>query len=114
MPEGFFWRAPTCRRRSRHKFSLNTCSGCHAGETGTDFTHVAPRAAGQASVLSPFLRGGTVTDPVTQMPRSFDDLGRRAADLAALVCGTPSQDLTGVETFGGFPVPSNLPPARVH
>ena len=36
--------------------------------------------------------------------RTFDDLGRRATDLAALVCGTSStQGLTGVETFGGFP-----------
>ena len=114
VPEAFFWRAPSVAAEARHTFSLNTCSGCHAGETGTDFTHVAPRVKGQASVLSVFLRGGTVRDPVTQVPRNFDDLGRRATDLAALVCGTPAQGLTGVETFGGFPVPSNLPPARVH
>jgi len=115
VPDGFFWRAPGVTSEARHKFSLNTCSGCHAGETGTDFTHIAPRAAGHASVLSAFLRGGTVRDPVTLAPRTFDDLGRRAADLAALVCGTPStQGLTKMETFGGFPIPSNLPPARVH
>jgi len=31
------------------------------------------------------------------------------------VCGTSvTQGLTGVETFGGFPAPSNLPRARVH
>ncbi|MFL5346252.1 MAG: hypothetical protein ACJ8AT_15800 [Hyalangium sp.] len=115
VTDGFFWRVPGVTSEARHTFSLNTCSGCHAGETGTDFTHIAPRAAGHASVLSAFLRGGTVRDPVTQAPRTFDDLGRRATDLAALVCGTPStQGLTTMETFGGFPVPSNLPRARVH
>ncbi len=115
IPDGFFWRAPGVTAEARHKFSLNTCSGCHAGETGTDFTHIAPRAAGHASVLSAFLRGGTVRDPVTQEPRTFDDLGRRATDLAALVCGTPStQSLANAEKFGGFPAPSNLPRARVH
>ncbi|WP_224369607.1 hypothetical protein [Hyalangium versicolor] len=115
VPEGFFWRAPAVNTEARHKFSLNTCSGCHAGETGTDFTHISPRAAGRQAVLSVFLRGGTVRDPWTLAPRTFDDLGRRATDLAALVCGTSSaQGLTGVETFGGFPAPSNLPRARVH
>jgi hypothetical protein len=52
---------------------------------------------------------------VTQVSRSFDDLGRRAEDMAALVCGTtpPQGCLTG-ETFLGFPAASNLPRARVH
>jgi hypothetical protein len=49
--------------------------------------------------------------------RCFNDLSRRAEDLAALVCGTPSSlmgtSLTG-ESFGGFPAASNLPRARVH
>jgi hypothetical protein len=115
MPEGFFWRAPGVNTEARHKFSLNTCSGCHAAETGTDFTHISPRAAGHQAALSVFLRGGTVLDPWTGAPRTFNDLGRRATDLAALVCGTSStQGLTGAETFGGFPAASNLPRARVH
>jgi hypothetical protein len=114
VPEDFFWRAPGTASEARHKFSLNTCNGCHAGETGTEFTHVAPRAAGQAAVLSPFLRGGTARDPVTQVSRSFDDLGRRAEDLAALVCGTSSTQGLSAETFLGFPAASNLPRARVH
>jgi hypothetical protein len=56
-----------------------------------------------------------VMDPVTHQSRSFDDLGRRAEDMAALVCGTtpPQGCLTG-ETFAGFPAASNLPRARVH
>ncbi|HYI02343.1 hypothetical protein [Hyalangium sp.] len=115
VPEDFFWRVPGVSSEARHKFSLNTCSGCHSRETRTEFVHVAPRAAGQQAALSAFLRGGTVFDPVTQVSRSFDDLGRRAEDLATLVCGTQgTQGLKGVETFGGFPAPSNLPRARVH
>jgi hypothetical protein len=119
MPEGFFWRAPNVTAEARHKFSLNTCNGCHARETGTEFMHIANRPAGQMAVLSPFLRGVTVTDPVTQSTRRFDDLGRRAQDLATLVCGTPdssglkSSELT-FESLLGFPAASNLPRARVH
>ncbi|MDY7231406.1 hypothetical protein [Hyalangium rubrum] len=119
VPENLFWRAPSVNLEARHKFSLNTCSGCHAGETGTEFLHISNRAFGQMSTLSPFMRGGTIVDPVTQQPRQFDDLGRRAQDLATLVCGTPpapglkGSDLT-FESLLGFPAPSNLPRSRVH
>jgi hypothetical protein len=117
VPDDFFWRVPGVPGEARHKFSLNTCSGCHSRETGTDFTHIAPRAAGRVSALSAFLRGGSLSDPVSAVSRSFNDLSRRAADLKTLVCGTPSgltdPSLTG-ESFGGFPAASNLPPARVH
>ncbi|MFP2903823.1 Ig-like domain-containing protein [Pyxidicoccus sp. 3LFB2] len=107
-PLDFFWRAPGVSTQARHKFSLNTCSGCHAGETQTEFVHVAPRAAGRVAALSPYLKGTTVTDPVTRTTRVFDDLGRRAEDLKALVC--PS----GTQLKSGELAPSNLPPARVH
>ncbi|MCE9671734.1 hypothetical protein LY474_28390 [Myxococcus stipitatus] len=108
VPLDFFWRAPNVSNEVRHKFSINTCSGCHAGETQTEFLHVSPRQAGQASVLSPFLRGTTVTDPVTKNVRTFDDLGRRAEDLKALVCAP------NVGLKSGHVAPSNLPRARVH
>jgi hypothetical protein len=119
VPEDFFWRAPSVGGEARHKFSLNTCNGCHAGETATEFTHISNRAAGQPAQLSLFLRGGTVRDPVTLISRPFDDLGRRAQDLETLVCGTPGgSGLNGSElTFEsllGYPAPSNLPRARVH
>jgi hypothetical protein len=119
VPEGFFWRAPSVGSEARHKFSLNTCNGCHAGETATEFTHISNRATGQPAQLSLFLRGGTVQDPVTFSSRPFDDLGRRARDLETLVCGTPggsgftSSELT-FESLLGYPAPSNLPRARVH
>ncbi|WP_224245987.1 hypothetical protein [Hyalangium gracile] len=114
VPEDFFWRVPGVPGEARHKFSLNTCSGCHSRETGTEFTHIAPRAAGQAAALSAYLRGGTLPDPVTGVSRSFNDLSRRAEDLKALVCGSTSALSLTSEHFGGFPAASNLPPARVH
>lgn len=71
---------------ARHQLSLNTCNGCHSGETGTSFLQIFPRLPGQVSQLSGFLTGETVPDPVTGAQRSFNDLARRARDLATLVC----------------------------
>ena len=54
---GFRWDGVEARYSEalRH-FSLNTCNGCHCGETGTEFYHIAPRRAGEESKLSKFLR----------------------------------------------------------
>jgi hypothetical protein len=74
----------------RHHFAINTCNGCHAlQETGTPFLHLAPRRVGEASQRSRWLTGVVVDDPVTGEPRQFDDLGRRKADLRAIVCRGP-------------------------
>lgn len=84
-----FWRAGgITNNNARHKFSLNTCNGCHGAETNTGFLHVSPRIATQAAALSGFLTGITVSDPVSGAPRTFNDLARRAADLRSLVCAT--------------------------
>jgi len=48
-----------------------------------------PRAPGTEAARSRWLTGTVVDDPVTGAPRSFDDLGRRKADLAAIVCRRP-------------------------
>ena len=110
---GFFWEGPDpvsdVHRVARHNFSLNTCSGCHSGETMRDgrgfnpaehFTHIRPTLVdgeGRA-VLSLFLIG--IPDPANpgkHLPfvrpdpgepttdRSFFDLGRRAQRLEELV-----------------------------
>lgn len=71
---------------ARHKFSLNTCNGCHGGETNTGFLHVFPREQGQQSFLSGFMTGIQVSDPVTGELRFLDDLQRRNDDLESLVC----------------------------
>ena len=42
---------------ARHVFSLNTCSGCHAGETQTNFTHVDAVFFGREATLSGFVSG---------------------------------------------------------
>jgi hypothetical protein len=81
----------------RHALSLNTCSGCHAGESNTSFTHITPAAMGSSPTLSGFLvgDGGTgpfiVSDPANRpsggspIQWEFNDLQRRADDLEAFV-----------------------------
>ncbi|MDG1330963.1 MAG: hypothetical protein P8P74_01430 [Crocinitomicaceae bacterium] len=92
---------------ARHILSLNTCSGCHGGETQTFFTHIDPAPFGTAAGLSGFLtgtpgRGGavdadglannimTVIDPAGRpagapTQRGFNDLERRVIDLDVLI-----------------------------
>lgn len=65
---------------------FNTCSGCHTTETNTDFAHVHYNTpAGTPAVLSDFLTGlnQPVFDPRNGVPRTFNDLGRRALKLDA-------------------------------
>lgn len=82
------WFAPNITNpEARHKFALNTCNGCHSvAETNTVFLMVNPRFPGQEATLSSFLTGTTVIDPSTSQPRTLNDLGRRSADLRAIVC----------------------------
>ncbi|QSQ17678.1 hypothetical protein [Myxococcus landrumensis] len=119
------WIVPGVSTEARHKFSLNTCSGCHGGETRTLFLHVHPRFEGQSSALSPFLvTSGPVVDPFdSAVTRSFADLPRRREDLESLVCGVPvvnplsraKESLgTSMLSVPGFPPRSNLPHGRVH
>jgi hypothetical protein len=99
---------------TRHIFSRNTCSGCHAGEVQTFFTHVDPVFFGTQATLSGFLsgtagRGGAIdADGIvdndkfkvrdaanrgngTERFHTFSDIKRRAQDLkqvATSTCGT--------------------------
>jgi hypothetical protein len=93
---------------ARHKFSLNTCNGCHGGETNTGFLQVSPRSPGQESFLSGFMTGTDVFDPFSGQVRRLNDLGRRNADLKALVC--PSDGLAAAE--GGTSLRKGI--SRVH
>ena len=93
----FFWNTGgIANNDARHCFSLNTCNGCHGGEAGThlppvgplssgtpSFVHIAERNSGTESHLSRFLTGtgSSLSDPVSGVPRVFNDLHRRAADL---------------------------------
>ena len=81
------WDASGVRdQEARRSFSRNTCDGCHGGETATSFFQVFPRAAGEQSALSGFLRGSVVRDPVTGEQHTYNELRRRQQLLAAIVC----------------------------
>lgn len=86
---GTFWdgtRGSIGDRESRHRFSLATCTGCHAAETGTAFMHVRPADFGEQAELSGFLTGIAVSDAADGTPtRFFGDLERRATELDALL-----------------------------
>lgn len=81
------WDAPgITSAEARRRFSLNTCDGCHGGETFTAFFHVFPRVAGVQSQLSGFLTGTKVRDPVTGEEHSYAELSRRRQLLERVVC----------------------------
>lgn len=71
---------------ARHLLAVNTCDGCHGGETSTSFLHVNNRSKGQIASLSGFLTGTTVSDPVSGKSRTFNDLARRRTDFANFLC----------------------------
>ncbi|MFZ5440216.1 MAG: CARDB domain-containing protein [Myxococcota bacterium] len=81
---GFFWNASGVSSEALFRFSVNTCNGCHAGDTGTRFTHVSPRSAGAESPLSGFLTGTTAF--ARGQSRAFNDLATRASSLADVLC----------------------------
>jgi hypothetical protein len=94
---------------ARQIFSLNTCSGCHGGETQTAFTMINPVPFGTQATLSGFLTGTpgiaengvmpvdldgpngimSVPDPAgrpsSSSLRSYNDLQRRADDLEVFI-----------------------------
>lgn len=85
-----------------HQLSLNSCNGCHGGETHTGqfgpqetpFVHISIRQKGQASVLSKFLSGATITDPRDgNKQRAFNDLERRRQDMLLLLSANPLSEL---------------------
>ncbi len=88
---GHFWNAPGITNPdARFHFSVNTCNGCHAGDTNTPFLHVFPRGQGQVAQLSGFLTGTVVPDRVTGTPRTFNDLSVRSESLLAVLCQVPT------------------------
>lgn len=83
---GEVWQADgILNNDARHKFALNTCSGCHSAETNVSFVHVEVRGAKMKSKLSPFLLGTTVIDPVSGVERSFSEMERRVSDYSVLL-----------------------------
>jgi len=88
----FHWnRGPLVSREARRIFSLNTCNGCHGGETGCrDGLHIQPRAEGAAARLSDFLRTDgkplRLNDPDVRGSKvEYQEMQDRAAVFAALL-----------------------------
>jgi hypothetical protein len=88
----FHWdRGPLVSRDARRIFSLNTCNGCHAGETGCrEGLHIRPRAAGFAAQISEFLRTDgkihRLNDPDVRGAKvEYQEMTDRAAIFAALL-----------------------------
>lgn len=107
-----FWSAPGIfNNEARHKFSLNTCNGCHGPESGTTFLMINPRfPGGGEAFLSGFLTGTTVFDPFSGETRQLNDLTRRRADLNGLVCAPPT--LRALKSAGGTSIAKGI--KRVH
>jgi len=84
-----FWRGnpPIANNDVRSFASLNTCNGCHSGETATAFVHVNPSSPiASPAGLSGFLTGETIPDPVVSATmRSYHDLQDRKQKLQALL-----------------------------
>jgi hypothetical protein len=101
-PFGIFWdgtppspSTTITTLNSRFHFSLDTCNGCHAGETRTLFEHIGSGVPVPVSQLSRFMAGDPTSpdgdfhmspdaagEPVD---RAFNDLKRRRQSLAQLV-----------------------------
>lgn len=66
LPGANFKWFPTSTDKTLRAFSANTCNGCHAGDTGTVFLHVAPRESGNEAQKSDFLKADTVNRAAIQ------------------------------------------------
>ncbi len=95
---------------TRHKFAIQTCVGCHGGETGTGgtgrFQMMTPREVGEETSLAPFITGLTVPDLIfpndSSMNRSFNDLRVREAaylQILGMNCSSESSGNGGLATM---------------
>lgn len=107
IPDGekdFHWEPiPRLTREARRLFSMNTCNGCHAGDTGCpDGMHVHPRADGAEAQLSSFLRRdgqpNAFPDPGwTNEAIRLTEMEDRAAILAAFLEPTDRRRVDSLE-----------------
>lgn len=89
---GTFWNSFWINApQARHKFSLNTCNGCHSTETGTAFAHIMSREWGEEAPLSGFMTGIDVSDPVTGEVRHMSQFDDRVNDMSSDLYGTTFQ-----------------------
>jgi hypothetical protein len=88
----------TIFKKMRNELSVNTCNGCHAGETKTIFTHIRPLAYGQTAIY-----WNTVTpDNITGIIDGRFASNQGVTDNSALGCGIPYMDNYDLPTSGYF------------
>lgn len=104
----FTWRAPNVGDRALFNMSFNSCSGCHAGDTGTLFQHVGVNAP----TLSAFLRGPIQLrqplPPGSNQNRTHDEMGQRRMLLADFAGDAP----VGISSARAADIVSQLLKAR--
>jgi hypothetical protein len=77
---------------ARHIASLNTCTGCHASESGTAFfRHVFLTGPGGGALLSQFLAGSNTVTDLCGLDHHFGDIERRRVDLCQLLTRSCSE-----------------------
>jgi hypothetical protein len=73
----------------RRSVSLQSCCGCHCGDTNSEFYHVAPRREGEAAVLSKFLRTDgkywSLKDPATKQSQRSEEMEDRRKFFESLL-----------------------------
>ncbi|WP_164018713.1 choice-of-anchor X domain-containing protein [Pyxidicoccus trucidator] len=113
-PFNFFWRATGIHNNeTRHHFSLNTCNGCHSGETGTDFTHIDVQTGAPSRFLTgtgwPTASGlpdpeqariNASGGPAVSSFYTYGDLDRRAANMDDLIRNPCSFRIFNVPILG--------------
>ena len=117
-----FWTANgILSNEARHRFSRNTCNGCHGEETRTAFLHINRAGFGTEATLSGFLTGETIADPVVaSTSRTFHELSARAVKLAQLAGATcrrrDLEVLVEARVPPRFPLPplAHRPDLRAH
>lgn len=85
--KGHHWDGRSLSEEMRRNFSMQSCTGCHCGETGTSYFHVAPRRNGEASLLSEFLdisgKEMRHKSPATRQRHSYQEIADRVKTLEA-------------------------------
>ena len=81
------WEGRSLSEEMRRNFSLQCCTGCHCGETGAEYFHIAPRRAGEPSKLSKFLniKGKTLRHraPGSRSRHNYQEVKDRMLTLKA-------------------------------
>ena len=81
------WDGRSISEEMRRNLSLQSCAGCHCGETGTAYFHIAPRKEGEAAPVSDFLnlKGKTLSQssPAGGKRHRYEEIQDRVLCLEA-------------------------------